>query len=123
MTKPEMDRTSIWNCSQNKPTMIVDDLSEYIPSQLVYESLLRRGVFKWFAVRRHLIRLKNTWKMQITDSIHEQRQTQSNKRKHWLRGYRFGLEQARREVRGLCHSDRWQAPDHDRLAQHWLEIQ
>lgn len=64
---------NIWKEKQNKPTLIVQDiLSETRPltADVLYEVLLRRGVFKWFAVRRDLIQLKNTWKHRIIELQH-----------------------------------------------------
>ena len=114
-----MNSQSIWNEAQNKPTLIVRDLEKYAPADAVYESLLRRGVFKWLSVRRQLIALKNVWRERVTRSIEQQKA--EPRRKQWLRGYRAGIEECRAEVRALCHSSRWQAPDFDRHAVRWLE--
>ena len=115
-----MNEKSIWNEKQNKPTLIVCDLEPYADSDVVYEILLRRGVFKWLSARRKIIRLKNEWKDKITISIAEQKETDSWKKKEWLRGYRKGLEECRAEVRTICHGTRWEAPDFDSKAKEWL---
>ena len=119
-----MDDKSIWNEAQNKPTLIARDLAPYVEADIVYESLLRRGVFKWLAVRRNLIVLKNTWKARVTASLERQKAAKDTFDFHTVdyeRGYRKGIEECRAEVRALCHSERWQAPDHDRHAIRWLE--
>lgn len=115
-----MNRKSIWLEAQNRPTLIVRDLAPYAPADVVYETLLRRGVFKWLAARRKVIRLKNTWRVRITASLAEQREADPA-RKQWLRGYRAGIEQCRAELRAICHGERWDCPDFDREAQRWLE--
>ena len=117
-----MNPQSIWNEAQNKPTLVVRDLAEYAPADVVYESLLRRGVFKWLSVRRGLIKLKNTWRDRVSWSIQEQKSPDKKRHKEWLRGYRAGIEECREEVRALCHSSRWQAPDIDSDASRWLSL-
>jgi len=54
----------IWNIEQNKPSLIAEDLEKHagVPLELTHKVLLARGVYKWFAVRRQLIRLKDIWK-------------------------------------------------------------
>lgn len=115
-----MDPKTIWNEKQNKPTYVVRDLLAYAPADVVYTSLLRRGVFKWLAARRKLIVLKDIWRDRITASIAEQKQADP-RRREWLRGYRAGLEECRKEVRAICHGPRWEAPDHDKAAREWLD--
>ena len=119
-----MNSKSIWGIRQNKPSYVVKDLAKYVPEDIVYDSLLKRGVFKWFAVRRDLIKLKNRWKDRITATIISQKACKKYNKHHlahWLAGYRKGIEDCRREVRGLCHSERWRAPDNDNLAKNYLE--
>ena len=70
-------RATIWMERQNKPSLVVRDLEPLLAPgvrrSVIYESLLRRGVFKWLAVRRDLIRLKNLWKTRVTESIARQK--------------------------------------------------
>jgi hypothetical protein len=134
-------RKNIWNFRQNKPTYIVKDLWQYIdpdavdclpgnydrPARLIYEVLLKRGVFKWLAVRRDLIKLKNVWKDRIAGSLvtttHLKKNEDTPRTRYLLayeKGYRRAIEQCRAEVRALCHSDRWRAPDFDREANKFL---
>lgn len=119
-----MNPKSIWNIRQNKPSYVVRDLAEYAPEDIIYDSLLKRGVFKWFAVRRDLIKLKNLWRKRIHVTFASQRvckRYRLHHRAHWIAGYRYAMEECRKEVRELCHSERWRAPDNDNLAQYYLE--
>lgn len=94
---------------------MVQDITEkypFIDPDFVYGILLKRGVFKWLAVRRKLIKLKNNWKREITEL--------NRKKNEQEKGYLKALERCRREIRGLCHSERWQAPDSDKKAINFL---
>lgn len=110
-----MTPQTIWNFKQNKPTLIVRDIREkypQIPEDFIYEILLKRGVFKWLAVRRNLIKLKDEWK----NTIRELNRKKTPEEKGFLKA----LERCRKQVRALCHSERWQAPDFDRKASEYL---
>lgn len=107
-----MNEKTIWGERQNTPTLVVRDLAAFAPADVVYESLLRRGVFKWLTVRRNLIRLKDSWKDEI--------RSLNRKKSDWEKGYLAALERCRGEVRSLCHSERWAVPDNDRHAARWL---
>jgi len=111
----------IWNIEQNKPSLVAKDLLAFgVPPKVTHDILLARGVYKWLSVRRQIIKLKNVWKCRITETLERLRVA---KREHndyevgYLRGYLKAHEECRAEVRALCHSDRWQAPDFDRHAQ------
>ena len=108
-------KATIWNYAQNKPSLIVKDICSKYPNvdpNFVYEVLLSRGVFKWLAVRRDLIKLKNVWREKITEL--NRRKTQQEV------GYLKALESCRKEIRSMCHSHRWRAPDFDRQANNFL---
>jgi len=108
-------KLNIWGFAQNKPTHVVKDLKERYPDideDFVYEVLLKRGVFKWLSVRRDLIKLKNIWRTEITKL--NRKKTQKEK------GYLHALEKCRADIRKLCHSERWVAPDFDRHANEFL---
>jgi len=111
----------IWNIKQNKPSFIAKDLQTFgIPSDITHNILLARGVYKWFSVRRQLIKLKNVWKIHITKilaKLRKAKQEHNNYKIGYLRGYLKAYEECRKEVRNLCHSERWQAPDFDHEAQ------
>ena len=116
--------TTINNIAQNKPVLVASDLLEYgIPIDVTLKILLARGVFKWLAVRRSIIKLKCLWRTKITETcskIIESKQEDTYRLGYW-RGYLKALEECRKEVRTLCHSTRWQAPDFDETAQRFLE--
>ena len=120
---PAVTRENIWCFAQNKPSLIVDDLAE-TPEEVnvVYESLLRRGVFKWLSVRRGLITLKNTWlaRLKSADAEWSTVKHAHPNRAAYLKGYRAAIRECRAEVRSLCHSPRWACPDFDRKANEWL---
>jgi len=115
---------NIWSFAQNKPTLIVKDLSPYIHPDFVFEVLLKRGVFKWLAVRRDLIKLKDAWKNEIKQVHIEKANAKAARdfrRYNELKGYQKALERCRKDVRALCHSERWRAPDFDKHANWYLE--
>jgi hypothetical protein len=148
---------------QNKPSQIVRDLADVGVNPIVsYEILLRRGVFKWFAARRDIIKLKDRLKGKIRDAnkeianlkalakFHQQERLRLQRaaasdgvtiegrteawashinkfhqvvaRRHYMRGYLKGLEEARAEIRAIAHSPRWRAQDNDAAAAKWLEL-
>ena len=114
-----LDRKSIWCIRQNKPSYVAKDLAIFgVPEKITHRILLARGVYKWFSVRRQLIKLKDVWKSRIRVAHEEIRNT---KNRSYLKGYLKAYEEARKEVRVLCHSERWQAPDFDRDAQRFLK--
>jgi Leu/Phe-tRNA-protein transferase len=124
---------TIWELAQNKPSLVVKDVLKLSRSSFfemtedrLYQILLNRGVFKWLAVRRDLIKLKDKWKRSVTACLawkKEFKRTKEWRRYYFVKGYQAALEQCRAEVRALCHSQRWRAPDNDRKAQEWLESQ
>lgn len=115
----------IWSIRQNKPTLIARDLELYgVSREATYAILLGRGAFKWLAVRRKLIRLKDIWKGRVRmtiDAIHRAKDEHDSVRHAYWKGYLKAYEEARAEVRELCHSSRFVAPDNDQYAQAWLE--
>jgi len=121
----DLNSKNIWNYKQNKPSLIVNDLKQYnINPEISYKILLTRGVFKWFAVRRCLIKTKNIWKKIITETqnkIMQAKQDQNNKKLWYYKGYLKAYEECRADVRKMCHSERWQAPDFDKKAQQYLK--
>jgi hypothetical protein len=118
------NKANIWNYAQNKPTLIVRDLEAHGVSKMVtYTILLTRGVFKWFSCRRDLIRAKDRWKVEINrvlSCIKNAKEFRDMERLWWLRGYLKALELCRKDVREICHSDRWRAPDNDDKAFRFL---
>jgi hypothetical protein len=114
----------IWNISQNKPSLIAKDLELLgVPRPVTHAILLARGVYKWLSVRRDLIILKNTWKECITGTLQRIRMAKIPDNAYevgYLRGYLKAYEECRAEIRALCHSARWRAPDYDREAAAFL---
>jgi hypothetical protein len=124
---PSPNPRTIWQLAQNRPTLIARDLGRWgVPIDETYRILLSRGVFKWFAVRRELIKLKNAWKEAVAIALSQiaeyKRLGDVKKRAYWV-GYLHAMEECRAGVRALCHSPRWRAPDNDRHAVRWLEGQ
>lgn len=112
------------NCEQNKPSLIAEDLKQYVPFDIIMRVLLNRGVFKWLAVRRNLIKLKGNWKNKISlilQKIRVSKEEGSHMELWYNKGYLKAYEECRKEIRNLCHSPRWQAPDFDKKAILFLE--
>jgi hypothetical protein len=102
----DVSKDNIWNYAQNKPTLVAKDLELFgVPKKVTYTILLARGVFKWLNVRRSLIKLKDLWKERIKRTYNYQ--INLKKSKDWHKGYRAAMEQCRKEVRILCHSERF----------------
>ena len=124
----EVDKKNIWQYKQNKPSLIAKDIEKLgmIPQQVVLKVLMARGVFKWFAARRDLIKLKERWKEQITlaqQGIKIKRAELNIVSRHstfadhhdlgYLKGYHAALSECRTQVRVICHSERWRCQDND----------
>ncbi len=137
MNPLDVVRKNVWNYKQNKPSLVAKDFARLynIPEEDTLKILTARGVCKWLSVRRQLIRLKNEWKTDIKfchedlkvwkDKIvpdlpaHEERVYQYNY--GYVRGKLEAFTKCRNEVRELCHSERWQAPDYDKQTKIFLE--
>lgn len=112
-------KKNIWHYKQNKPTFIVKDIKEKYPQiseDFIYEVLLKRGVFKWLNVRRELIKLKIIWKKELTLLMSKQ----SKKKEFKRSGKIIILNKCKEEIKKLCHSERFVAPDFDREANNYL---
>lgn len=114
---------NIWEFRQNKPSRICRALSYFgVPPKVTAQILMAHGVYKWFAVRRDLIRLKNKWKKEISIRYVEIKDTSRGSYRHaQLLGEISSLEKCRKEVSSLCHSERWRSPDHDPKAMRLLQ--
>ena len=114
-------RKTINSQKQNKPTLVVKDMARIgVDPTFTYHVLLKRGIFKWLAGRKQIIKLKNTLKDKVRESIMEQKSTQNWTKKHYLRGYRKGLEECRKELRLICHGTRWTVQPDDKPAKKFL---
>lgn len=120
-----INKRTIWSFAQNKPSLIANDLLEYgISKEITHRILLTRGVYKWLAVRRHLIKTKDVWKNRIKTISSELKLAKKSNNGYqvgYFRGYLKAYEECRADIRSLCHSERWQAPDFDKEAIKFLE--
>lgn len=122
-----VSKENIWQYRQNKPSLIAKDFEDLtnLPQRMCLKILMARGVFKWLKIRRDLIRLKESWKKQITlmqgairanrENINtKERPTYADHYRHgYARGYHDALTECRNQVRRLCHSQRWTCQDND----------
>lgn len=121
-----LKKDKIWVLKQNKPKYVANDLEKFgVPREVTHAVLLARGVYKWLAVRRKLIKLKDQWKKEITTIQNEISKLPRKSTERKILAERLKtLTKCRQEIRKLCHSPRWQAPDFDKEAQaflKWLE--
>lgn len=111
---------NIWLYAQNKPSLVVADLAAYgVPEDAVMQILLARGVCKWLSARRDLIKVKDGWKEQIVKCHEELKRCKAArdfKGLNRVRGKLEALNACRKEVRAICHSERWRVPDFDNKA-------
>jgi len=125
LSKPERVSTqTIEHYRQNKVKHILTDLEALGVSRLAgAKVLLARGVFKWFAVRRSLIKRKEQWKKSETilyGCLRSAKRERDYYHIAWFRGYIAALQACRADIRHLCKSSRWQAQDNDTEAQRLL---
>lgn len=119
-------KTVVETARQNKPSRLALEMVEASGGSISYdqamEMLLRHGVFKWFAARRDLIRLKNDMREYLTFLMHSPRSLKgARKRRPSPRAAAIvTLNWARESIRAICHQPRCTAPDHDREAARWL---
>lgn len=119
----EVCQENIWMYRQNKPTLVARDLHKCgVPYDATYAILLARGVFKWLAARRDLIKLKNVWRRRVKAcygilTIGGMSPYETGR----MRGYLKAVEECRKEVRAICHAERWTAPDYDKGAADFLK--
>lgn len=127
MNPLEARPANVWQFAQNKPSLIVGDFARLFGVPIVdsMRILAARGVCKWLAARRDIIRAKDRWRAQITETLEEIRDAKKagdRDRLMRLRGKLEALNACRQEIRRICHSERWRIPDHDRLAKGLLVI-
>ena len=116
-----LNHKDIWNLAQNKPTLIAKDLERFgVPRPVTHAILLARGVYKWLAVRRDLIKLKNEWRDELTGLYIKAQRRKGTPEHQRILGRIEALEMCRAQVRALCHSERFRAPDFDREANRFL---
>ena len=130
MSPLNVTKKNIWNYRQNKPSLIAEDLyiRYNVPKKQTLLILMARGVYKWLAVRRDLIKVKIKMKGEVRIlnellcllkynlkiSKKDSRDYQKKKiRLTYLRGYLKAKEEDRAIIKALCHSERWQYPSND----------
>lgn len=97
------------NFRQNHPELIVNDLLEYAPAEVVRHTLKYRGINKWLRVRKLLIQLKTKWREDIKALEETKKLARINhdfKGYYKLQGYIEAMIDCRQQVRALCHSPR-----------------
>lgn len=121
-----INKRTINNKRQNKPTYVAQDLEKIgVPRDITYHSLLKRGVFKWMAARKDIITLKKTIKDRIRDANEWITSAKKNgddpKTIAFMRGNLRALQDCQMEIRRICHSSRWRAPQNDNGAIDYLD--
>lgn len=122
----EVRPDNIWNFKQNKVSLMVDLIKNRYPeveTDFLYEVALKTGIFKWLAVRRQLIKLKNELREFDTEYCLRKKRKLHKTVERMIedRGKHKMLIFIKEAIRKLCHSDRWQCPDHDSRANEWLK--
>ena len=112
---------NIWEYRQNKPRLVCRDMWALfgVPQKATAEILMARGVYKWLRVRSLLIALKDLWRDQLTAAYRdiEAGKIQRGTPEYWQEvGRIHALEECRLQVRALCHSPRWAAPEDKDMA-------
>lgn len=108
----DVDTQNIANYKQNKPILIARDLNKLygVPIEDTLKILLARGVFKWLWVREALIEYKDDLKHELTMTIEKSKYAKYKKdwsRHQQLKGKIKTLVEVRKEIRSMCHMDRW----------------
>jgi len=105
--------------AQNNPELIIADIMREYPDVnecFIRQILMNRGVNKWFAVRRDIIRLKIVWRKEIKRllrELYELRQMQKFLNADDISIQIYGTRQRLKvvqekynQVRSLCYSSR-----------------
>lgn len=128
----KLNQKDIWCIAQNKPSLVAEDFESLgIDKNITYSILLARGIFKWLACRRDIIRLKDDIKTEVKQSLScitylKQQIKNTGKQQyhydlHYMRGYLKAKEEDRYRIRRICHSERFRCPDFDKNANEFLE--
>lgn len=119
----EVNRGNIDSYRQNKITLVVNDFEQLgIPATVTAKILMARGIYKWLANRRKIIKLKNRVRAKLTE-LYNSSLDRSDYRvsKAYRKGQTVAYQNILKELREICHSPRWQAPDFDEVAMEYLE--
>lgn len=117
----DVDPRNIANYKQNKPILIARDLNRLygVPIEDTLKILLARGVFKWMWVRETLIDYKDYLKQEITMTIEKSQWAKHKKdwkRHQQLKGKVKALTEIRKDIKSMCHMDRWCCSSKDRYS-------
>lgn len=120
-----LDPNSIDQQRTCKVRLIAQDLSKWVEESKVYESLLRRGVFKWWAVRRKLIKLRWMMRRWIAESEDYKKHWRKHGQEHlyWHeKGYQRALIEMQDRLKRLIISERLQHDPKDREAYEYMNF-
>lgn len=110
----DVSPANIAEYAQNRVSLLVRDFAKLgISPSVTVCILMARGVCKWFAVRRDLIRFKDMLKGEVRQTLAEITQAKATDNHNDLlqaRGRLRALEDCRATIRGFCHSRRWRFP-------------
>jgi len=116
-----VDPQNIANYKQNKPILIARDLNRLhgVPIEDTLKILLARGVFKWMWVRETLIDYKDYLKQELAMTIEKSNHAKYKKdwkRHQQLKGRVKVLIEIRKDIKSMCHMDRWCCSSKDRYS-------
>ena len=121
MNPLEVSSENVWNFPQNKPSLITRDFLELygIPQLDSARILMARGVFKWFAGRRKLLKLKEKIKVELKQRYGESEAFKKDplatpKDFYMNKGAVKALERVLKEISEIGHAPRWDVQDNDR---------
>ena len=123
MDVTEVTKENVWQYAQNKPSLIVSDLAKYgVPDDVSAKILIARGVSKWLAVRRDLIKLKDDMRDELTLLYRTSENMRKDSMEHrYIVGQIHAIEKYRAVIREMCHSERWRYPEFDKKFKQYLE--
>ena len=122
MNPLEVSSSNIWNYPQNKPSLITRDFYDLygIPQLDSARILMSRGVFKWFAGRRKLLKLKESIKAELklrymsANEFKKNMESTNSKDFYMNKGAIKALEHVLKEIQAIGHAPRWDVQDNDR---------
>ena len=134
----KISKHNIAQYKQNRISLVVKDLSHYVPEEAVRKVMLKRGINKWLYCRKKFIGLKNELKHEVTkilDEMHEtkkerkllSRMLKNTKSEEYKKTYKRDLYKLcqkydklvgrleatsaiKEQIRSICKLSRWQFP-------------
>jgi hypothetical protein len=131
LSPQEVCPENIWNYRQNYPRLVIRDIIEefnLLDDPTAYKRiqniLMARGVNKWLKCRKDIIKLKQSWVTEINKLLKVQRNYKNilrdkeavkkiksrdvfNKEMHQNIAKIDIFRMCRKQVRKICHSERW----------------